>query len=412
MMDGMSGMGSERTEVVARAEPVWMRTVVGWHLAFWCFLGLMVLTSLIADVGWNVRLAFVGLLAVLGTAYLFLGQPATTSRSRARSHAYRIVLVLVCGLAASFFPQSMFLLFLAFPQIWLLSERNREGVIFSILILVADGAGLFVASGNDWSEFRTAIPWLVVSLVMSLLMGLWIARVIDQSERRADLIAELDRTRDELASANHAAGAMAERERMARDIHDTLAQGMTSIVMLAQAAQAELAAGRPTNKLAAIEDTARENLAEARALVAAFTPVALAESTLSEVLRRQAERFSRETGVDVDVRLDLPDEDVAALPAGQQVVLLRAAQEALANVRKHAAAEHVLITLGATEHDVRIEISDDGRGFEPAAVVGAGYGLAVMRGRVEESGGTVEVESTPGRGTRIQVLVPAAAEVA
>jgi signal transduction histidine kinase len=235
--------------------------------------------------------------------------------------------------------------------------------------------------------------------------------VIKQSERRAELIAELDQTREELAQANHAAGAMAERERMAREIHDTLAQGMTSIVMLAQAAQAELAAGRPTDKLAAIEDTARENLAEARALVAAFTPVALAESTLTEVLRRQAERFRTETGVDVQVRLDLPDEDVAALPAGQQVVLLRAAQEALANVRKHAGAEHVLITLGASAGDIRIEICDDGRGFEPAAVDGAGFGLAAMRGRVEESGGTVEVVSTPGGGTRVQVLVPAAPEV-
>ena len=408
----MDGMDSERTEAVARAEPVWMRTVVGWHFAFWCFLGLMVLTSFIADVGTTTRWAFIGLLAVLGVAYHFLGRPATSSRDPSQAHSYRLVLVAVCGISAGLFPQSMFLLFIAFPQIWILSRRVRESVIFSVLLLVADGTGLFVASGYSWSGFREAIPWLMVSLTMSLLMGLWIERVIDQSERRADLIAELDRTRDELASANHAAGAMAERERMARDIHDTLAQGMTSIVMLAQAAQAELAAGRPTNKLAAIEDTARENLAEARALVAAFTPVALAESTLSEVLRRQAERFSRETGVDVEVRLDLPDEDVAALPAGQQVVLLRAAQEALANVRKHAAAEHVLITLGASDDDVRIEISDDGRGFEPAAVVGSGYGLAAMRGRVEESGGTVEVESTPGRGTRIQVLVPAAAEVA
>ncbi len=396
---------------VARAEPVWLRTVAGWHFAFWCFLGLMVLTTFIADASTTVRLAFLGLLAVLGLAYLFLGKPATTSRSRWKSHAYRLILVVVCGTAAAFFPQSLFLLFLAFPQIWMLSARTREGVIYSLLVLVADAVGLYLAADESWTEFRRSIPWLLVSLIMSLMMGIWIERVINQSERRAELIAELDQTRDELARANHAAGAMAERERMAREIHDTLAQGMTSIVMLAQAAQAELAAGRPTVKLAAIEDTARENLAEARALVAAFTPVALAESTLTEVLRRQAERFRAETGVDVQVRLDLPDEDVAALPAGQQVVLLRAAQEALANVRKHAAAEHVLITLGTSAGDVRIEICDDGRGFEPAAVTGSGFGLAAMRGRVEESGGTVEVESTPGRGTRVQVLVPAAPEV-
>jgi signal transduction histidine kinase len=401
----------DNSQDLARAEPVWRRTVVGWHFAFWCFLGLMVVTTFIADVTTTVRVGFLGLLAVLGLAYLLLGQPATTSRSRWRAHAYRLILVAVCGTAAAFFPQSLFLLFLAFPQIWMLSTRVREAVIYSVLVLLADAAGLYVAASGSWVDFRGSIPWLLVSLTMSLLMGIWIEQVIKQSERRAELIAELDQTREELAQANHAAGAMAERERMAREIHDTLAQGMTSIVMLAQAAQAELAAGRPTDKLAAIEDTARENLAEARALVAAFTPVALAESTLTEVLRRQAERFRTETGVDVQVRLDLPDEDVAALPAGQQVVLLRAAQEALANVRKHAGAEHVLITLGASAGDIRIEICDDGRGFEPAAVDGAGFGLAAMRGRVEESGGSVEVVSTPGGGTRVQVLVPAAPEV-
>jgi signal transduction histidine kinase len=205
---------------------------------------------------------------------------------------------------------------------------------------------------------------------------------------------------------------MAERERMAREIHDTLAQGMTSIVMLAQAASVELGRGGvegATARLAAIEDTARENLAEARALVAAFTPVALSEATLTEVLRRQAERFAAETGVDVQVSLDLPDSDVAALPQAQQVVLLRSAQEALANIRKHAGATQVRITLGLSDGRVWIEIRDDGSGFAPTTVSN-GFGLAAMRGRVEESGGSVEVESEPGRGTRVQVLMPATAQ--
>jgi signal transduction histidine kinase len=106
--------------------------------------------------------------------------------------------------------------------------------------------------------------------------------------------------------------------------------------------------------------------------------------------------------------LDLPDEEVAALPQGQQVVLLRSAQEALANVRKHAGATQVLITLGISNGGVWIEIRDDGSGFTPASAAG-GFGLAAMRGRVEESGGSVQVESAPGRGTRVQVLIPAVA---
>jgi signal transduction histidine kinase len=393
----------------ARAEPVWISSVVGWHLAFWLFLGLVLVSAFIEDMRPRDRLAFIAVLAVLGLAYLLFGQPAARSRDRLRSHVYRIVLVVCCGLSAALFRESMFLLFIAFPQIWFLSERVREGVIFSVLVLVADATGLFYAMGWSWSEFAYTIPWLLVSLTISLVLGIWIERVVAQSEQRAELIAELDSTRGELAEANHAAGAMAERERMAREIHDTLAQGMTSIVMLSQAAQAGLAHGGTTDdaraKLAAIEDTARENLAEARALVAAFTPVALTDSPLPEVLRRQAERFSAETGIDVSVELDLPEDESAALSPGQQVVLLRSAQEALANVRKHAAATRVQIRLTGTGGGTAIEIRDDGQGFETAAP-STGYGLAAMRGRVEESGGTVEVDSSPGHGTRVHVLVP------
>ena len=283
-----------------------------------------------------------------------------------------------------------------------------------MLLLVCVGTAQLWAAGWTTDAFWDILPWMVISLVVSMLLGIWIDKVITQSEQRAELIEELEATRDELAVAHHSAGVMAERERMAREIHDTLAQGMTSIVMLSQTASVELSRGTTepvAARLAAIEDTARENLAEARALVAAFTPVALSGATLTEVLRRQAERFAAETGVDVQVSLDMPDDEVAALPQGQQVVLLRAAQESLANVRKHAGATRVLITLGMSADGVAIEISDDGSGFEPLAPA-AGYGLAAMKGRVEESGGTVQVDSAPGRGTRVQVLIPATGQEA
>jgi signal transduction histidine kinase len=272
----------------------------------------------------------------------------------------------------------------------------REGIGFSLLLVVGVGTAQLWNAGWGWSAFWEILPWMLVSLVVSLLFGIWIEKVITQSQQRAELIEQLEAARDELAEAHHSAGVMAERERMAREIHDTLAQGMTSIVMLSQAAAVELQQGGQgaAARLAAIEDTARENLAEARALVAAFTPVALSEATLTEVLRRQAERFAAETGVDVQVSLDLPDDEVAALPQAQQVVLLRSAQEALANVRKHARATQVRITLGLSDDGVWIEIRDDGSGFTPGA----------------ESGGSVQVESAPGRGTRVQVLVPAVQE--
>jgi signal transduction histidine kinase len=403
--------GVDRTRGGA-GQPVWTRTLIGWHVVFWVLLGMTLALSFLGHLGTARQLLFAGTVVVLGAAYQFIGLRAMRSRSAFPSYAYRLVLIACLTVLIGVYPQSVFLMFIASAQIWLLCEDIREGIGLSLLLVLGVGTAQLWSAGWGWTAFWEILPWMLVSLVVSLLFGIWIEKVITQSQQRAELIEQLESARDELAEAHHSAGVMAERERMAREIHDTLAQGMTSIVMLAQAATVELARGGGDGaaaRLAAIEDTARENLAEARALVAAFTPVALSEATLTEVLRRQAERFAAETGVDVQVSLDMPDDEVAALPQAQQVVLLRSAQEALANVRKHAAATQVLITLGLSDGGVWIEICDDGSGFTPGSASG-GFGLNAMRGRVEESGGSVQVESSPGRGTRVQVLIPAVQE--
>ncbi|GAA1509434.1 sensor histidine kinase [Kribbella lupini] len=404
-------------------QPVWIRTLIGWHVVFYALLVVVAIAAATSsDLGSGKKLAYLVLLAVVALAYWFVAMPAMVSRNVVLSNVYRLLMIACIAGAIAIYTQSVFVLFIVSPQIWLLSRRTVDAIVLTLVLLTAVGTAQLWAAGWTTDAFWSILPWMLISLVVSSVMGIWIDRVIAQSQQRADLIEELESTRDELAAAHHSAGVMAERERMAREIHDTLAQGMTSIVMLAQTASAELSraqtgstelsrggADAVAGRLSAIEDTARENLAEARALVAAFTPVALSEATLTEVLRRQAERFAAETGVDVQVSLDMPDEEVAGLPQGQQVVLLRAAQEALANVRKHAGATTVLITLTMSADGVGISVSDDGTGFEPSAA-GSGYGLAAMRGRVEESGGSVQVESAPGRGTRIQVLIPSTSQ--
>jgi signal transduction histidine kinase len=391
-------------------QPVWVRTLGAWHLVFYALLGVTAIAAAASsELSTRRRIAFLVLVVVLGLAYRLIAMPAMVSRSRWQSHLYRALMIACVSGLVALYPQSVFMLFIVSPQIWLLSESIRDAAMFSVLMLVAVGTAQLWGAGWSVDAFWDILPWMVISLVVSMLLGIWIDRVIDQSQQRGELIEQLEAARDELAEAHHTAGVMAERERMAREIHDTLAQGMTSIVMLSQTAAVELTRGAVdpvAGRLAAIEDTARENLAEARALVAAFTPVALSGATLAEVLRRQGERFAAETGVDVQVSLDMADDEVAALPQGQQVVLLRAAQESLANVRKHAGATRVRILLGMSADGVAIEIIDDGSGFSPGASSG-GYGLAAMRGRVEESGGTVSVDSAPGRGTRVQVLIPA-----
>ncbi|MFI5730969.1 sensor histidine kinase [Kribbella sp. NPDC051587] len=383
------------------------RTLLGWNIVFWVVLAMSLAVSFTEPLTTPQRGIAIGAAVLLGLTYLFVGMPAIQSRRWVPSVVFRVVLVLCLMVLVGLSPASVFLMFIASAQVWLLARDLRDGIGFSLALVIGCGTAQLWGAGWGWRAFWTILPWMVVSLIVSLLFGIWIERVIAQSQQRAHLIEELHAARDELAEAHHSAGVMAERERMAREIHDTLAQGMTSIVMLSQTGAAELARGGDgvAARFAQIEATARENLAEARALVAAFTPVALSEATLTEVLRRQGERFAAETGLDVRVLLDLDESEVVALPQSQQVVLLRAAQEALANVRKHARATSVLITLGLSAGRVSIEIRDDGSGFsvtEPSA----GFGLAAMRGRVEESGGSVQVESTPGGGTVVQVLIP------
>ena len=397
--DGRSIMGGVKPE-----QDVWVRTIVGWHLAFWAMIAIVaVAIGLDTDLSRTSKLVALGLVAVLATAYAVLGVPAARDRGVGRARAYLVVMILVVPAVVAIDPQATFLLFVTYPQIWFFADRLREGVIGAVVLTLAVFVALVVALGSSANELRSIGVSMGVSLLFSLLLGVWIARVIEQSRDRGALIEELEATRTELAEAHHAQGVMAERERFAREIHDTLAQGFTSVVMLSQAAQAQ----RPrdpsavSDQLAAIERTARENLAEARAVVAAFSPVALDGTDLAGALQRLADRFGAETGVAVTVAVGT---ESLGLPRDREVVLLRAAQEALANVRRHADAAAVTIRLVLADGTAQVEVSDDGSGFDPAAA--NGFGLNGMRDRVQDVGGDMDVVTGPGRGTRIRVRVP------
>lgn len=203
-------------------------------------------------------------------------------------------------------------------------------------------------------------------------------------------------------------GVMAERGRLAREIHDTLAQGFISIVTHLEVAEEELPpSSKPAQRhLDRARSTARENLIEARRLVAALRPEILEGSSLPEALERLAGRWSEASGV--SARLTVTG-DCERLPQELQVALLRVAQEALSNVRKHASAGEATMTLSYTEDLVVLDVQDDGAGFGPdAAPDGAegGFGLKAMRERVEQFGGRLTVESAPGEGTTLAVQLP------
>jgi signal transduction histidine kinase len=200
---------------------------------------------------------------------------------------------------------------------------------------------------------------------------------------------------------------MAERERLARDIHDTLAQGFTSVMLLLEAADAALGPGASSARpfLHDARKTASDNLAEARAMVAALSPPDLHDASLPAALRQLIDRISPDLGVDPQLTVTGTPRPLAA---NEEVVLLRATQEALTNARKHAAARRVSVELAYETAAVALRITDDGRGFDPAAQL-PGFGLSGMRSRVAQVNGTLRVQSVPGAGTTVAVDLPQAA---
>jgi signal transduction histidine kinase len=229
----------------------------------------------------------------------------------------------------------------------------------------------------------------------------WIQRIIQQSRERADLIAQLVATRAELAESERQAGMLAERQRLAVEIHDTLAQGFTSILMLLEAAESASPAQARVHRERAAR-AVQENLAEARALVSAQRPTELADSSLPDALRRLVDRLGEETSVVTSWELT---GEARGLHAGTEVIVLRCAQEALTNVRRHADAARAALRLRYLPGQLRLEVSDDGAGFDPTAA--PGFGLAGMRERVTQAGGQLAIRSAQGSGTVLTVEVPA-----
>jgi signal transduction histidine kinase len=242
-------------------------------------------------------------------------------------------------------------------------------------------------------------------MASSIFTASTIGRIERLSAERAALIDELTSARAEVARLSRQAGVGEERQRLAGEIHDTVAQGLSSVVMLVEAADVALIpdpeAARRHLDLAA--RTARENLAEARAIVAALTPGQLDEASLADALRRLGERFGAEAGIPVE---HTREGESRPLATSVEVVLLRVAQESLSNIRKHAGASMVTLRLVLTPDTVTLEVHDDGCGFDPSTM-SSGYGLDAMRSRVEQVGGRLAVLSTPDRGTTIRTELDA-----
>jgi signal transduction histidine kinase len=232
--------------------------------------------------------------------------------------------------------------------------------------------------------------------------------LLRESAQRQALIEELQTTRQALAGRERDAGAHAERERLAREIHDTLAQGLTSIQLLLRAAERDVRTDPASagERLALARETAQVNLDEARRFVRALPPPGLENGSVTEALRRLATQATDRSEVAV---LTHVAGDEQPLPAGVAAAVLRIAQSAIGNAVEHSGASTVAATVTFMDDEVALDVVDDGVGFAPDSVVpdrDRGHGLSVMRSRAEAEGGRLSVESSPGSGTAVAATFP------
>ena len=402
---GPGDCGPEQGASSDALDEMWRGQLRWWHGLFAVLVVTTIVVMVVEDkqfLGWRL-----GCVVAIGAAYAVWGRRGMGERDVRAGLTYMAVAwgLMIVLMALDGTGTAWILSFGLFPQTWAILPRNRAAVT---VVLAVVGIGL----ARLWQGPRTGDDFVgiaistVIMLVLSLTLGLFIDRIISEADTRARTIDELKRTQDELAAAERAQGVAGERERISREIHDTLAQGFTSVVTLARATElaldrGDLAAVR--ERLQLIEQTAADNLSEARLIVAEMTPGHLQSRTLSEALQRLVDAVSAESGMTGTLRVE---GEPVVLPANSEVVLLRTAQEGLSNVRRHSGATTFEVSLSyAPDGPVALAVSDNGIGFEPGAQA-RGYGLDGATARASEVGGHFDVVSSPGEGSRLRVEVP------
>jgi len=274
-----------------------------------------------------------------------------------------------------------------------------------------------IITGFPWPTIEGWSIYLSIIVIQTLTIGFGTVigeKLAEVSEQRKQAVAKLEAALEENAGL-HAqllvqakeAGVLEERQRMAREIHDTLAQGLIGIITQLGAVQhAKDRAGDWQWHLDHAMHLARESLAEARRSVNELRPSPLENASLPDALAEIAQHWSALNGVPVEVTTT-----GERLPLHQEIelVLLRTAQEALANIAKHANASRVGLTLSYMNDVVALDVRDNGIGFEAdteSSAGGKGLGLVIMRQRVNRVAGSLEIESEPGVGTAISARVP------
>lgn len=295
--------------------------------------------------------------------------------------------------------------YLAFPLFFLYLHLLGRWWGSGAVVVATTATVIALGFHGGWSVGGVVGP--IVGAGVALLIGLGYQALANEATRREALMQELIAARDQLAATEHESGVLAERARLAREIHDTLAQGLSSIQMLLHAAERADPDRPGVEHLVLARETAAANLADARRFIRELTPPALDDQSLGGALRRHAQQQWAPQGLTVHVRVS----DAITLPMHLQTALLRIAQGAIANVIQHARANEATISLTTSGDRLVFTTADAGAGFDVSATPEFGsapsdsFGLQATRERVEQLGGTLVVESAPGEGTTLTVTL-------
>lgn len=377
---------------------------IGQSVLFGALLVIGVVRGVL-DRGWPVALAGGAIAA------LFVAGLVTHDRLGPKGRAVWVVTLLVATVALM--GVSPDFVWLAFP-VWMWVAQVVSLPL--ALVLTATSVAMAIAVLNQHGQTSSAA---VLGPIIGALVAVGLARGalrLEQEGREHQRLlarvleaqAEADALSDELVRAQKESAVNAERTRLAHDIHDTLAQGFSSILLLTRAAARETDPERAQELLTQIRVAAAENLTESRRVVYALAPDDLTTGGLAAPLTRITSELATQSNADVTLGID---PNLPRLHTATEVAILRAAQGALANVRRHAGARHVRVTLTRADGQVRLDVVDDGVGFDPTAIaaepsLAGGYGLRALGERLAAIGGGLAIESEPGQGTAISVTVP------
>ncbi|HMM81759.1 MAG TPA: sensor histidine kinase [Terrimesophilobacter sp.] len=398
MTDPMTAAATPTIESAATPlRPVFLGLRISLHLLVTALVAFVILRQILTPLphaSWIIALAIILFVSYVGGAFLTRSQVGPAAR------VVWLALVSLEGVALVYLtPDAAFLIFpLFFLQLHLLRARWAvPAIAVSTAITVTA-----LAMHGGWSVGGVIGP--VIGATVAVVIGLGYRALYRETRQRQQLIDELLATRELLAAREREAGVMDERSRLAREIHDTVAQGLSSIQLLLHAAERSGMDGEALEQVTLARQTAASSLAETRNFIRELAPPALDGQSLVDAVSRLAASTSRD-GLDVNFRvsgsprhLDMPLE----------TTLLRIAQASLSNVTQHASATHAELTLTYLEDWISLDIVDDGRGFSPADIDRPGsFGLVSLRERVEKLGGTLAIESQPGSGTAIAVAFEA-----